>query len=70
MKNRRKKKYKKISDDKVIVDFDIIKMLEDVPVILEKIANNQRISYPEYLTLCTFRAYCYWSKNRGKKNIL
>ena len=55
MKKRRKKKYKKISNDKVIVD---------------KISNNQRINYLEYLTLCQFIAYSYLSDNIGKKNIL
>lgn len=70
MKKRRKKKYKKISNDKVIVDFDIIKMLEDSQLIVDKISNNQRINYLEYLTLCQFIAYSYLSDNIGKKNIL
>lgn len=70
MKKRRKKKYKKISDDKVIIDFDIIKMLEDVPLIIDKLSNKQPISYLEYNTLCLFKAYCFWSKNREKENVL
>lgn len=70
MKKRRKKKYKKISDDKVIVDFDNIKMLDDVQVIVDKISNDQRISYLEYLTLCQFISFSYLSDNIGKDNIL